>query len=168
MISLFIFIWLNSLTGKQKNIEVLIAGIYFGVMTFVLIRLFPHRKNILLACSSGIGASGVAASVSYAALTDVGFTPKITLILMLVVPLVELVAFLFIAETNAIDLATSDSSSTTSLIDDSTDGCRTDTETQPMTFSEKRQYLPKLIPYFTPLLVNYICEYLINQMVSSI
>lgn len=121
-----------------------------------------------MACSSGIGASGVAAALSYAALTDVGFTPKTTLILMLVVPLVELVAFSFIKETNAIDLPTSDSSSTASLIDDSTDGGGTTTETPPMTFSEKREYLPKLMIYFIPLLINYICEYLINQMVSLI
>lgn len=127
-----------------------------------------NRKNLLLACSSGIGASGVAAALSYAALTDVGFTPKTTLILMLVVPLVELVAFSFIKETNAIDLPTSDSSSTASLIDDSTDGGGTTTETPPMTFSEKREYLPKLMIYFIPLLINYICEYLINQMVSLI
>lgn len=127
-----------------------------------------NRKNLLLALSSGIGASGVAASISYASLIDVGFTPKITLVLMLVVPLLELVGFLCITETNALDLSiTSDSSSTTALIDDSTDGCGTTTDTQPMTFSEKRQYLPKLLKYFTPLLINYICEYLINQMVSS-
>lgn len=127
-----------------------------------------HRKNLLLAFSSGIGASGVAASLSYAALTDIGFTPKTTLYLMLIVPLMELVAFLFINESNAISLSTSDSASTTSLIDDGSGGTGSDTEASSMTLSEKWQYLPKLLKYFTPLCVNYICEYIINQMVNSI
>lgn len=134
----------------------------FPLFFFVL-----DRKNLLLACSSGIGASGVAASLSYAALIDVGFTPKITLYLMLVVPLVELVAFLFITESNAISSPTPDSSSTTSLIDDCTDGNGTTTETPPMTFSEKREYLPKLMKYFIPLFINYVLEYEINQMVNQ-
>lgn len=127
-----------------------------------------HRKNLLLAFSSGIGASGVAASLSYAALTDIGFTPKTTLYLMLIVPLMELVAFLFINESNAISLSTSDSASTTSLIDDGSGGTESNTEASSMTLSEKRQYLPKLMKYFTPLMINYISEYIINQMVNSI
>lgn len=113
-----------------------------------------------MAYASGGGASGVAASLSYAALIDIGFTPKTTLYLMLIVPLVELVSFLFINESNAM---ASNSLSTTSLIED---GSGTATEAPCMTLSEKWQYLPKLMKYFNPLLINYICEYIINQLVN--
>lgn len=121
-----------------------------------------NRKKLLLAYSTGGGASGVAASLCYAALTDVGFTPKITLCLMLIVPLLEFVAFLFIRETNAINLSVS----TTSLIDGSTVESATTTQTPTTTLSEKMQYLPNLMVYFIPLLINYICEFIINQLVS--
>lgn len=123
-----------------------------------------NRKNLLMAYASGGGASGVAASLSYAALIDVGFTPKTTLYLMLIVPLAELVSFLFINETNAL---ASNSSSTTSLIEDGS-GDTIAAEAPSMTLSEKWQYLPKLIKYFNPLLINYICEFVINQMVNWI
>lgn len=124
------------------------------------------RKNLLLALSSGGGASRVAACLIYAALIDVvGLKPKTTLFMMLIFPLVEFVAFLFIKESNAIDLSTTDSLSTTSLIDDSTDTSRPATEAPSLTFAEKRQYLPKLIKYFIPLLICHICKHFIVQLV---
>lgn len=130
---------------------------------------FFNRKNILLANSSGVGASGVAAAFSYAALSDVGFTPKTLLLLMIVVPLLQIMAFLFIKESNAIELTISDSLSTESLIDDCTDDTSVATsDASPMTASEKWQYLPKLTKYMIPMLINCLFEYCIYQMVSSI
>lgn len=119
-----------------------------------------------MAYSTGGGASGVAASLSYAALTDIGITPKTTLYLMLSVPLVEIIFFLFIKESNATEESTFDSLSTTSLIDSGVSG--TDTEIPSMSFSEKMQYLPKLMKYFGPLCVNFMCQYIVNQMVSRV
>lgn len=127
-----------------------------------------NRKNLLLAFSSGLGASGVAASLSYAALVGVGCKPKITLCLMLVFPLLEIVAFLFIRESNAIESSTIDPSSATSLIGDSTNASGTTAtidETAPMTFSEKKQYLPKLAKYFIPLSISHVCKGVMVQMV---
>lgn len=127
------------------------------------------RKNILVAFLTGAGASGVAGSLIYAALSDVGFTPKTTLLLMLVVPLVEFASFLFIKESNTVESSAFDSSSTISLIDDdpdSTSGAMS--EATPMSLTEKRQYLPKLTKYFVPLLIACLCEYTISQMVGSI
>lgn len=115
---------------------------------------------MLVSLSSGNGASGIAASLSYAALSGIGFTPKTTLLLVLVVPLAEIVAFFFVQESNAI---TSDSMSTTALVDENGPTIESFT----MTFSEKWRYLPKLIKYFIPLLILCLCQYIINQMVSS-
>lgn len=138
--------------------------IIFPLIWLFLLFLMLSRKNILIAYSSGVGASGVAAALSYAALTDVGFTPKTTLLLMLVVPLIQFVAFLFIRETSATNSSSSDSSSTAPLIDESASA----TEDRPLTLSEKWKYLPKLMKYFIPLMINCLCEYVVNQMVSSI
>lgn len=109
---------------------------------------------------SGDGFSGVFGSLVYAALCDIGFTPKTLLVLMPVVPLVKLVAFLFIREANAIDLPT--------LLDneciDESDSIVT--ETPPMTLIDKWRYLPKLKKYFIPMLINCLFEYFTSQMVS--
>lgn len=105
---------------------------------------------------SGDGFSGVFGSLVYAALCDIGFTPKTLLILMPVVPLVGIVAFFLIKE--------SDSLSTDSIKDDCNDSTTTET---PPTNGEKWRYLPKLTKYFIPMLINCLLEYMISQMVSS-
>lgn len=126
-----------------------------------------HSKSIILAWASGSGLSGLAAALSYAALSDIGFTPKFTLLLMLIIPLLQLVAFLLIKEPNNQDLFASSSESTTSLIDDSIERSDTAGETSLLNISEKLQYSPKVLKYFAPLLINFFCEYLINQGLVS-
>lgn len=121
-----------------------------------------------MAYSSGIGASGVPAALSYAALSDIGISSSIILLLMIVIPLLQIVAFLFIKESNATELPISDTSSNTSLIDEYIDEASTTSDSPPMTLTEKWQYLPKLTKYFVPLLINCLCEYVITQMVRSI
>lgn len=130
--------------------------------------LFKNRKNLLVSYSGGVGVSAVAATLIYAALTDIGFTPKTTILLMLLSPLLQFVAFLFIRTSNAISSTAHDSSSTMSLIDDCTNEEGATAEIPPMTLTEKWHYLPKLMKYFIPLLLNCLCEYMISQMVSSI
>lgn len=120
-----------------------------------------------MAWASGSGLSGLAAALSYAALSDIGFSPDFTLLLMLVIPLLQLVAFLLIKEPNNLDLFTSVSESTTSLIDDRIEQSDTTAETSLLNISEKLQYAPKLLKYFIPLLINFFCEYIINQGLVS-
>lgn len=120
-----------------------------------------------MAWASGSGLSGLAAALSYAALSDIGFSPDTTLLLMLVIPLLQLVAFLLIKEPNNLDLFTSVSESTTSLIDDRIEQSDTTAETSLLNISEKLQYAPKLLKYFIPLLINFFCEYIINQGLVS-
>lgn len=124
-------------------------------------------KNIILAWASGSGLSGLAAALSYAALSDVGFTPDTTLLLMLIIPLLQLIAFLMIIEPNTVDLFTSNSESTTSLIDDHHYQSNEAPETTLLDISEKLRYSPKLLKYFLPLMINFFCEYIINQGLVS-
>lgn len=124
-----------------------------------------------MAWASGSGLSGLAAALSYAALSDIGFSPKITLLLMLVIPLLQFVAFLMIKEPNNLDLLSSFSESTASLINDHIEQSDATGEiSEPLlNISQKLQYSPKLLKYFICLLINFFCEYLINQgLVSGI
>lgn len=125
-----------------------------------------NSKSIILAWASGSGLSGLAAALSYAALSDIGFTPKFILLLMLIIPLLQLVAFLLIKEPNNRDLFASSSEATTSLIDDSMEQSVTDGETL-LNISEKLRYSPKVLKYFFPLSLNFFCEFIINQGLVS-
>lgn len=122
-----------------------------------------HSKSIILAWASGSGISGLAAALSYAALSDIGYSPEFTLLLMLVIPLLQLVAFLLIKEPNNRDLFASGSESTTSLLDDDRFEQSDTAREATLNISEKLRYSPKVLKYFTPLLINFFCEYTINQ-----
>lgn len=113
-----------------------------------------------MAWASGSGLSGLAAALSYAALSDIGFSPKITLLLMLVIPLLQFVAFLMIKETNNLDLLSSFSESTASLINDHIEQSDATGEiSEPLlNISQKLQYSPKLLKYFICLLINFFCS----------
>lgn len=129
----------------------------------IVIPIF-YSKNIILAWASGSGISGLIASLTYAALSDIGFTPYTTLLLMLIIPLLQLLAFLLIKEPNNVDLFTTTSSaSTTSLMDDRINESDTIAETSLSNISEKLSYSPKMLKYFIPLMINFFCEYVINQ-----
>lgn len=107
--------------------------------------------------SSGTGAAGVGGSLTYAGLIWLNFTPKQTLLMMLVVPLLQAVTFFIILkEPNPNNIQNSPSSSTESLFD------HTDSET-PLDLKQKIQYSPKLLKYVIPLFAVYISEYFINQ-----
>lgn len=126
-----------------------------------------NRKRILVSYSSGSGLSGVIASSFYAMLCNIGFTPTTALYLTLVVPLMGLVAFLFIKESNA----TNSSPLLDDEIGDSDSNameCPNDTEAPPMSLSEKWRYLPKLSIYFIPMLINCLFEDMISSTVGVI
>lgn len=114
---------------------------------------------MLVSYSSGAGVSGVIGSFCYAALCEIGLTPKTILISTIIVPLVGLVAFLLIEGPDAL--------STTSIGDGCIDDSYSTTkEDPPTTFQEKLRYLPKLTKYFIPMLINCLFEYIIGQTVG--
>lgn len=132
----------------------------------ILVR-FLFNRNVIVAWSSGTGAAGVTGALSYAALLSIGFTPKATLLLMLLVPTIQLITYLFILkEPNGRSASLSTASSTTSLLDHTLD--EDISVTQPsITFAEKIRYFPKILKYVLPLFVVYMCEYSINQGLVS-
>lgn len=119
---------------------------------------------MISAWSSGTGAAGVAGSLTYAALIYIGFTPKETLLLMLIIPLMQLVSFaLILKEPHRIGLLSSSASSSTSLIDHTIIDDVTTIAAPPLTFQQKIKYAPKILKYVLPLLAVYVSEYFINQ-----
>lgn len=81
--------------------------------------------------------------------------------MMLVVPLVGLIAFLFTKESNI--------TNSPPLLDDETDGNDSHTveASGPVSLTEKWRYLPQLTKFFIPMLINCLLEYMIGQMVGS-
>lgn len=126
-------------------------------------------RNVIMAWASGTGAAGVTGSLSYTALLLIGFTPKATLLLMLLVPTIQLITFLFILKEPSTRLPSlSSASSTTSLIDHTIDEDISIAQ-QPLSFAQKIQYFPNILKYVLPLFAVYLCEYFINQgLVSDI
>lgn len=111
--------------------------------------------------------SGVAGSLTYAALLNIGFSPKATLLLMLVVPLIQLATFCVILKEPNRLFTSSSASSTTSLIDHSLIDQDISIAQVPLTFQQKIQYFPKMLKYVLPLFAVYVGEYLINQGLVS-
>ena len=130
----------------------------------MLSNLFHFNRNVIPAWSSGTGAAGVAGALTYSALVLMRFSPKSTLLLMLIVPLLQLVTFCFIVqEPNRPWTTLSETSSATSLIEHANYE-RGVTYSEPqLSFTHKLRYFPKLLKYILPLFAVYFCEYLINQ-----
>lgn len=124
----------------------------------IIFFLFLFR-NVILALSSGSGAAGVFAALSYTALIDYGFKPKLTLQIMLLIPLLQLIIFYFgMKEQSPDDLAAT-------LLEEQSD---INIQQSP-NFYQKLRYFPNLLKYVIPLFSVFVWEYLINQgLVSGI
>jgi len=68
-----------------------------GEVTFLQYSAKYH-KNVVSTWSSGTGGSGLFGSLSFAALTSAGLSPRRTVLLMLIVPVIMFVTFFFILE----------------------------------------------------------------------
>lgn len=123
---------------------------------------------MIVAWASGTGAAGITGSLTYAGLLSIGFTSKATLLLMLIVPTIQLVTFLFILkEPNTRSEVLSAASSTTSLLDHTID--EDISIIQPsLSFSQRIKFFPKILKYVLPLFTVYVCEYFINQGLVSV
>lgn len=134
------------------------------------VRIIPFilfDRNVISAFSSGTGAAGVAGAMTYAALISLQFSPKSTLLVMLIVPLIQLIAFCFLLrEPNRAWTTLSSASSATSLIDH-TYGQDTSNLQPSLSFKQRLRFMPKLLKYILPLFTVYLCEYLINQVRSK-
>lgn len=115
--------------------------------------VFFRTKNVISTWSSGTGGAGIVGSVSYAILTTLGFSPVLTLIIMLIVPILEAICFFICLDHPKIDRRTLDPVDKNIPI-----------EADILTFQEKLRTMPHLlVTYMIPFGLVYLFEYTINQ-----
>uniref|UniRef100_A0AAG5CPE6 Battenin n=1 Tax=Anopheles atroparvus TaxID=41427 RepID=A0AAG5CPE6_ANOAO len=132
-----------------------------GEATFLAYATY-FNKNVISTWSSGTGGAGIAGSLSYTGLTELGLTPKTTILIMLVVPALEAAAFWLLLRHKDTDKPAEpeEAKEKVEAIDYST----LPAEERPLeNWSERIRYIPTLFIYMIPLILVYLLEYYINQ-----
>jgi len=114
---------------------------------------FNH--NVISTWSSGTGGAGIVGALAYSALRGFNLSNQQTLLVMIAVPVVEIILFLFLLRKPS-----------STKIEDQDKGpeIAEDDELEPMvSVGEKIRYVKKLLRYMLPLALVYFFEYLINQ-----
>ncbi|XP_054708733.1 battenin-like [Uloborus diversus] len=128
-----------------------------GEVTFLSYSSYYHR-NVVSAWASGTGGAGVAGALSYASLSYV-LSPARTLQVMLVVPLLMFITYIFILDPPP------------SMRVKCSTICKSDKPTKKSnkavklkhTFREQINLIKPLLKYMVPLFIVYFAEYFINQ-----
>ncbi|XP_060883005.1 battenin [Labrus mixtus] len=145
-----------------------------GELSFLSLTVFFSR-DVLGGWGSGTGGAGVAGAFIYSGLTQVGVSPQITLLIMLVVPVAMLISYFFLLDpppsvpqwrSRETEYAAVGSEEDEQLIDGSEEEEKSTTEertTRPLTFTEKLHVIRGLLKFVFPLGLVYFAEYFINQ-----
>uniref|UniRef100_A0A182N6T0 Battenin n=1 Tax=Anopheles dirus TaxID=7168 RepID=A0A182N6T0_9DIPT len=132
-----------------------------GEATFLAYATY-FNKNVISTWSSGTGGAGIAGSLSYTGLTELGLTPKTTILIMLVVPALEAAAFWVLLRHKDTDkpAVLEDAKEKVEEIDYST----LPEEERPLeNWGQRIRYIPSLFIFMIPLILVYLLEYFINQ-----
>lgn len=130
--------------------------------------VFRKNRNVISAWSSGTGAAGVTGAASYALFKYMNILPETTLLMMLVVPVLQIITFFVVLqEPHGLWATLASPSPSTSLIDHNMVQSEAVGGHAPLTFSQKVDYIPKMLKYVLPLFSVYLCEYFINQGLVS-
>lgn len=131
-------------------------------------------RDVIKAWSSGTGGAGIIGSFSYAALIALGIEPNDTLKLMLVMPVIEAIAYWFLlrappqkSNDNAVIIPTIatvelNHYSTTKVIFTLDNSAK---KNQLKSLKEKIKFIPKILPFMLPLITIFLLEY---TMVSGL
>lgn len=136
-----------------------------GEVTFLQYSAGYHR-NVISTWSSGTGGSGLFGSLSYAALTAAGFSPRKTVLLMLIVPVMMAITFFFILSHDRYNTKRTRSiqSDTDPLLEENRDEVTTRSRLPPaLSMRTKCQLFPRMARFIVPLALVYLFEYFINQ-----
>ena len=132
-------------------------GAGLGEITFLSLTTFYHR-NVVSTWSSGTGGAGVLGALAYAGLTSAGLSARTSLIIMVTIPILMMVTYLFILTSPALSIKkVDDEESTVSLLEESKH------KQINLTLNEKLHLIPGLFKYMVPLTLVYFAEYFINQ-----
>jgi battenin len=146
----------------------------FGEITFLSLSTLYDRKLALSGWGSGTGAAGVFGSLSYAALTSAGVTPRDSILIMLFIPILMAISYIalpsyglfedntspIVGDTEVDNENGSSRRSTNSEVEESITG-------ENVLFKEKffsnLKLIRSLLKYMIPLFLVYFAEYFINQ-----
>lgn len=125
---------------------------------------------MITAWSSGTGSAGIIGSVSWAGLLGIGFLPRDTMRLMLIVPAIQAATFWFllrspkqdIVENSVKNIATIEANSNNNNNNntDVQENMRSNSEGKLNGFKAKLKFVPKLAGFITPLVIVFIFEYI--------
>ncbi|KAM4530676.1 battenin-like [Odontesthes bonariensis] len=168
-------VWMSILGVSFASIS---SGL--GELSFLSLTVFFSR-NVLEGWGSGTGAAGVAGSVLYSGLIQVGLSPRITLLIMLVVPFAMIVSYfgLLVPASSVPQWRTMETQNAAVNSDERqrlVDGTEEEEEeeegeksipedraTGPLPFTERLLVIRGLLRFIFPLGLVYFAEYFINQ-----
>ncbi|XP_041812834.1 battenin isoform X2 [Chelmon rostratus] len=147
-----------------------------GELSFLSLTVFFSR-DVLGGWGSGTGGAGVAGALLYSGLTQIGLSPQITLLIMLVVPFAMLISYFLLLlpppslpqwKSREPEYAAVSSEERRRLVDGTEEeeqekSTPEDRTTGPLTFTEKLCIIKGLLRFVFPLGLVYFAEYFINQ-----
>uniref|UniRef100_A0AAZ1XJA2 Battenin n=1 Tax=Oreochromis aureus TaxID=47969 RepID=A0AAZ1XJA2_OREAU len=147
-----------------------------GELSFLSLTVFFSR-SVLEGWGSGTGAAGLIGAFLYSGLIQAGLSPRITLLIMLVVPIIMFISYFFLLvcppslpqwRTKETEYAALVSEDRQQLLDSSDDeepesSTTEDQPTGPLSFRERLSVIRGLWRFVLPLGVVYLTEYFINQ-----
>ncbi|XP_077475191.1 battenin isoform X3 [Stigmatopora argus] len=149
----------------------------FGELSFLSLTVF-YKREVLAAWGSGTGGAGVAAALLYSGLAQVGISPQVTLLTMLIVPFTMLNSYFFLLvpppsfpqwKRRESDDGIDTSEERERLMNGSQEEQETcnqvieDRSSGLLTLSEKLHVFKGLMPFIAALGLVYYAEYFINQ-----
>ncbi|XP_026888597.2 battenin isoform X1 [Electrophorus electricus] len=150
-----------------------------GELSFLSLTVY-FSSDVLSGWGSGTGGAGVAGALMYSALTQAGLSPRVTLLVMLLVPVVMAISYfiLLVFPPSFLQWKTRETQPSLSSMaeqsrerrpllqeDDSIhkEQNKEAQQTGPLTFSDKLHILKGLRRFILPLALVYFAEYFINQ-----
>ncbi|XP_005093751.1 battenin [Aplysia californica] len=128
-----------------------------GEITFLSLTTFYH-KNVVSMWSSGTGGAGVFGALVYAGFTTAGMSPRTSLLIMVTIPVLMMVTYIFLLTKPVVnEKKAEDSDLTKLLLADMKD------KQIELTLRQKLVLIPSLFKYMIPLTLVYFAEYFINQ-----
>ncbi|KAL5015071.1 hypothetical protein ScPMuIL_009341 [Solemya velum] len=152
------------LVAFSQGIMMSILGVIFasccgglGEVTFLSLSTFYH-KNVVSAYASGTGGAGLFGALSYAGLTSAGLSPKTTVLVMVIIPLIMACSYFCVLGKPA-SAITGRQEDEVGLLSNSSTVRRGHT----LTIKHKLLLIIPLLKFMIPLTLVYFAEYFINQ-----
>lgn len=157
-------IWMSTLGVVFASVS---SGL--GELSFLGLTSFFH-SSVISGWSSGTGGAGILGALSYSGLTQVGLSPKNTLLVMLLVPVLMMISYFGVLVhppslpgwSRKRAPPQTDRGARRPLLDEE-DHQEDVTNTETLGLKEKVFIVRGLLKYMIPLAVVYFAEYFINQ-----